>query len=170
MNNDVVSYTLWFTNQADNSTVGFSNPIPPGESWTGSFQNGARVKYYDFDRLWITGLLAVSSFPPGLFDFDWADWNNDNKITILDVAQVAFCFDKTPTSPIWSSSCKYWDIYQQSKITILDVALVAFLFDKTSGTSPFPGQGQPSGVMDPSWRGVCSLLTQPDQNYCNTLP
>ncbi len=111
----------------------------------------------------------VSSFPANVFDFDWADWDNDHKVTIADAAQVASCFDTTPSSPLWSS-CKYWDLYLQNKVTIGDAALLASLFDQTSGTNPYPGQGQPPGAMDPSWKGVCSILTQPEQNYCNTIP
>jgi len=100
----------------------------------------------------------VVTFAPSLFEFDWADRDNDNKVTILDAAHLAFCYDTTPSSPIWSS-CKYWDLCLQDKVTILDAALVAFLFDQTSGSSPFPGQGQPAGQMDSVWKSSCSTLT-----------
>ena len=58
-NNDPVIYTLWFTNASDGSTYLLSPPINPGTTWTQSFPSQVRLKYYDFDRLYITGQLIV---------------------------------------------------------------------------------------------------------------
>ncbi len=105
-----------------------------------------------------------------LFRFDWADFDNTNKVDIVSIAHVAICFDKTPDSPAWTTfTCAYWDFYLAGKITILDVALVAFNFGRASSPNPFPGQGQPAFKMGPSWKTVCGTLPTPDINYCNTL-
>ncbi len=112
--------------------------------------------------------IVVTVFVPTDFRLDWADWDNSGVIDILDLAQTAFCFDKTSNSTLWTS-CKYWDFNLQNKITILDIAIVAFYFD-THLSAGYPGQGLPPAQMDPYWKTVCSQLPQPDQNYCNQIP
>jgi len=100
------------------------------------------------------------------FLFDWANWSNSGKVVLLDAADAAICFDKTPTSPLWST-CKYWDLFMQNKITLLDIAQFAIYFDQTI-PSPYPGQGQPQGMMDPVWKSQCSYLPQFEDNYCKS--
>jgi len=58
-NTDPVVCTLWFVNQADNTTYLLSEPISPDTTWTHTFNEIVNLKYYDFDRLWITGFLNV---------------------------------------------------------------------------------------------------------------
>lgn len=102
------------------------------------------------------------------FLLDWSDYDNNGRINVLDIAQAAICFDKTPNSTEWSQ-CAYWDLSQNHVIDITDIAHVALEFNKTM-TAPFPGSGQPPGVMDPSWKNECALLARPEQDYCFTLP
>jgi plastocyanin len=60
-NNDPVIYTLWFKNATDGSSYLLSQPINPGTTWTHTFPDKIRLNYYDFDRLQITGQLAVTT-------------------------------------------------------------------------------------------------------------
>ena len=64
-NNDPVIYTLWFVNASDQSTYLLSDPIPPGESWSWIFDEVVELKYYSFERLWITGFITVRRIPVG---------------------------------------------------------------------------------------------------------
>ena len=98
------------------------------------------------------------------FLFDWANWSNTGKVNILDVSDASICFDTTPSSTLWPH-CKYWDLFLQNKITILDISQLAIEFDQTI-PSPYPGQGQPQGKMDPIWPGQCPYLPIIEAAYC----
>lgn len=63
LNNDPVIHTLWFTRVKDQTTYTLSEPISPGESWSHTFNENTTLKYYDFDRLWITGFITVEPPP-----------------------------------------------------------------------------------------------------------
>ena len=58
-NNDGVIYTLWFVNATDHSTYLMSPPIAPGASWAYTFTQKMTLQYHCFERLWITGFIAV---------------------------------------------------------------------------------------------------------------
>jgi len=101
------------------------------------------------------------------FRFDWADFNNDGQVNILDVAATAICFDTTNASATWPI-CKYWDLNSQNKISIVDLATVAILFGQQSSGNPYPGQGLSPGQLDPFWSisGECDNLSGVDHDYC----
>jgi len=105
-------------------------------------------------------------FPISEFQFDWADADNLGKVDIVDVATAAACFDLTSNSPVWSN-CAYWDFDLDDRIGIVEIARVADQFD-TIVTSPFPGEGQAAGVMDPQWHEFCYLLAPIDRAYCES--
>jgi len=100
------------------------------------------------------------------FLFDWANWSNSGKVQLLDAADASICFDKTPASPLWAK-CRYWDLFLQGKITLLDIAQFAIYFDQAIAP-PFPGQGQPQGMIDPIWRSQCSYLPPFETAYCSS--
>ncbi len=116
----------------------------------------------------VTITVTVSPLDPALFMFDWADYNNDGKVTVIDVASAAVCFDATVGSPNWSS-CSYWDFNLNGRVDVVDTAFVAAEFDSTAA-SPYPSQGLLVGTLDPQWHQVCGLLTGPEQAYCQSVP
>ena len=95
-----------------------------------------------------------------LFEMDWADYNNDGIITILDIAQAAILFDQ-PSN--------YWDLSLNGIVDILDIALIALYFDRTFPLPDYPGEGHPGGAVDPGWPGLfCDNLPDPPRTYCQT--
>jgi LPXTG-motif cell wall-anchored protein len=64
-NNDPLIYTLWFVKAEDGTTYtkagkeGLSDPILPNASWSQTFTETVTLKYYSFERLWITGFITV---------------------------------------------------------------------------------------------------------------
>ncbi|HLE64552.1 MAG TPA: hypothetical protein VI816_00330 [Candidatus Bathyarchaeia archaeon] len=95
-----------------------------------------------------------------LFELDWADYDNNGVINILDIAQAAFVFDQPHN---------YWDFSLNGIVDILDIALIAFYFDRTFPLPDYPGEGHPAGQVDPSWPGVfCNNLPDPPRTYCQT--
>ncbi len=105
---------------------------------------------------------------PNEFRFDWADFDNNGTVNIVDIATAAVCFDKTVSSPDWSQ-CAYWDFNLNNRIDIVDIAVAASQFGRIEAP-PFPGQSQPPLKMDPKWPSECSLLDPSDQPYCKALP
>jgi len=67
LNNDPVIYTLWFVYAGNETTYekvgneGLSDPIPPGDSWSWTFNEPVVLHYYSFERLWITGYIIVQA-------------------------------------------------------------------------------------------------------------
>lgn len=80
-NNDNVIHKLWFTDPTDGSTIALSDPIPPHGTWSRAFSSPIRIRYYDFDRLWIIGDLVI-------FTYD-ADANGDGNINQADVDLIS---------------------------------------------------------------------------------
>ncbi len=95
------------------------------------------------------------------FRLDWADFDNDGTMTLQDAAHAVLNYD---------SPDPYWDYNLNGKVDIVDMAIMARYFASSFSSSPFPGQGQPTGTMEPSWSSQCSLLPTLDQNYCSSLP
>ncbi len=90
------------------------------------------------------------------FVLDWADSDNDGKVTILDIASAALAFGKPDA---------YWDFNRIGKVDIVDIAQIAFYFDRSLDPA-YPGQGYASRIIDPAWALYCSSLPTPYQNYC----
>ena len=95
------------------------------------------------------------------FRVDWSDYDNDGRVTILDVAQAAVVYD---------GANSYWDYDLNGRVDIVELATIASYYNLSFNTSPYPGEGSPPGTMDPSWNSQCGQLPPPDQNYCNNLP
>lgn len=94
------------------------------------------------------------------FELDWADFENNGKVDIIDVAHAALAFDETH---------KYWDLNLNNITDVVDIATIALRFDgRFPNPEKYPGKGSPPGTMDPRWKEVCGLLPQPHQTYCIT--
>ncbi len=100
--------------------------------------------------------------PVPIFKMDWADYDNDGRITIIDIAHIAINYGR-PND--------YWDLSLHATINILDVAQAAFLFGQGFNQDPYPSKGLPQGTMDPGWAGICRLMPAPNSGdttgaYC----
>ena len=120
----------------------------------------------DAETVTTTGsqVVTVAPWSPDLFKLDWADYDNNGQVDILDIAVIAFCYGQTTNSSGWPG-CVYWDLDLDGRVIIIDLAYVAFYFGATL-LSPFPGQGEPAGNIDGQWEGYCSILIPFDQAYC----
>jgi PKD repeat protein len=151
----------------DNVSDAQGNPV----GWTYSLAQNVTIRVYANDANGatspvVTTTITVVPFPISEFQFDWADADNSGKVDIVDVATAAACFDLTSSSPAWSG-CAYWDFDLDDRIGIVEIAMVADQFD-TIVTSPFPGEDQAAGVMDPQWHEFCYLLAPIDRAYCES--
>jgi len=75
-NVDPVIYTLWFVKVSDGSTYLLSDPLYPEATWSYTFTESVNLRYYSFERLWITSWLALSK--PG-------DLDSDGDVDFLDL-------------------------------------------------------------------------------------
>ncbi len=105
----------------------------------------------------------VSENPASLkimFELDWADYDNNGKVTITDIAVAAFVFDHPSL---------YWDLDLNGVLDITDFAIVAFHFDQSfPDLNSYMGKGVSPGAMDPAWKQLCLALPQPYKSYCQT--
>ncbi len=128
----------------------------------GPYGNGQALYYVtkanggQLRRIAYTGALDAANLVK-TFRTDWADYDNDGKVTIQDIQPAILAFD---------TANAYWDYYRNGKVDIVDIATLVTYFNTAFSYSPYPGQGLPPGTIDQSWAGKCSLLPPLDQNYC----
>lgn len=118
---------------------------------------------YGCTGVWGRQLNVPPLWPSSTFRFDWADFDNDGSVDILDVAQVVHCYGSKTTASSWAG-CAYWDFNTDGKVNILDIASVALVYG--SRHDPFPGFGLTAYRMDPYWHSRCSLLQASEKQYC----
>ncbi len=95
-----------------------------------------------------------------IFELDWADYDNNGKVTIIDIAVVAFVFDH---------SNLYWDLDLNGVVDIIDISVAAFHFGQSfPDLNSYMGKGVSPGAMDPAWKQLCLALPQPYKSYCQT--
>jgi len=119
-NNDLVIYTLWFTYKENESTYLLSDPIPPGASWSRVFNDPAKLKYYCFERLWITGNLRIVMV---LGDVNW-----DNIVDIYDLHALGRAYQATRESPNWNEDA---DINFDNTVNKTDLTTLSNNYGKT---------------------------------------
>jgi len=90
-------------------------------------------------------ILATDTYG---FQFDWADYNNDGRVDILDVAQAAEYFDEICVSLVATPRQCYWDLDIDGMVSVVDIARIATLFDIIQLT-PYLGQGRDEYNLDP---------------------
>ncbi len=141
-------------------------PLTPVSMRFGPYGTGIALYYVTLDSGGQLRRITYTGNPPPQalarnFKLDWADYDNDGSVTIVDVASAALFFNMPS---------RYWDYNLDGKDDIVDVASVALLYNLAFPATPYPGQGLPPGTMDRSWNTMCGQLPSPDQNYCNTIP
>lgn len=102
INNDAVIHTLWFTRINDQSTYVLSTPIMPGESWSQTFNEIVTLKYYSFERLWITGFITVVPLVPPVASFTHAPSELLVDQTVTFNASESYDTDGTIVSYAWN--------------------------------------------------------------------
>ncbi len=161
----VSPYTVTWDFNGDGRLDVEGNPV----DWTYISPRNVTLTVYAVDADGAVGApfnltLPLPPWPPSAFQFDWADFDNNGKIDIVDAASASFCYNLRADSPTWAS-CVYWDLNLNEQIDVTEVAAIAIRYGEHMAT-PFPGQSQPSGVMDPQWAMFCSALALADQRYC----
>lgn len=71
-----------------------STPILPGESWSHMFNNPAKLRYYCFESLWITGRLRIVKV--------LGDVNEDGTVNVLDLHGLGKAYQTAPNQPNWN--------------------------------------------------------------------
>ena len=112
-------------------------------------------------------ILTVLPFPPSRFQFDWADYDNNGGVNIFNIATAALCWLKDSGSNNWSN-CVYWDFNLNDRIDIGDIATAALQYGTVLPT-PYPGEGQTSGLIDDQWLPYCFGLEPLDRAYCEAF-
>ncbi len=143
------------------------NPV----DWTYGSPGSATLSVYAVDADGTVGAafnltLTLPPWRPSAFQFDWADFDNNGQVGLTDLASALVCYNEGSDSPSWPS-CVYWDLNLNGRIDVTEVAAIALQYGGHMAM-PFPGQNQPSGVMDPQWRAFCSALAPVDQRYCRS--
>src|SRR5439155_18367929 len=113
--------------------------------------------------------MTILTYDPA-FKFDWADFDNDGQVTILDVASAALCYGSV--SQVGSVACPstvswYWDIDTNGKIDIIDIANIAIEYGKTLPQT-YPGEGLLPGQLDLFLMSRCNFLTGVELAYCHS--
>jgi len=98
-NKDPMIYTLWFVFAENQSTYLLSDPIPPGQSWAHTFTKPAKLLYYSFERLWITGELRIFTI--------FGDVNGDGKVNDSDLFDLGRAYGTVPSMPNWNPDCDF---------------------------------------------------------------
>lgn len=107
MNNDPLIYTLWFVKTKDKTTYtavgkeGLSDPILPGKPWSQTFNEIVTLQYYSFERLWITGFIAVVPLVSPVASFTYAPSEPLVDQTAIFNASESFDIDGNITSYEW---------------------------------------------------------------------
>ena len=112
-NKDPVIYTLWFVYEENESTYLLSGPIQPEESWSHVFNDPVKLKYYCFERLWITGRLRVVKV---LGDIDW-----DGTVDGHDLYFLGRSYQAIPDNPNWNEDAdiNFDDTVNKTDLTIV---------------------------------------------------
>ncbi len=120
-----------------------------------TFASGGQIR-----RIAYTGAANLAAL---IRDFreDWSDYNNDGRVDLTDILVAV---------QVYGAHDSYWDYTKNGRVDIPDLANAALYYGMTFSGSPYPGQGQPPGFLDPGWRPRCYLLPPIDQDYCNSLP
>jgi len=145
-----------------------SQQLNPGDSlvltafdFTGAAGNTDPFLQYhrSYNSAWgttTTGSGTTTPFSGEYQEFSWADQNNDDQVTIADVASVSACFGaSTPTNACTNALYNYWlrsAFHPNSPNTIgIEVAIVASHLDDT-WIYPFSWSGdqtiQPGQTLD----------------------
>ena len=120
-NNDPVTYTLWFVNATDQTTYVLSDPIPPEESWSHTFNEYIILQCYSFEHLWIEGNITVTI--PG-------DVNGDRIVDIFDIGTIsAHWYPGPPVGPLGYDANA--DINNDGAVDIFDVGIASAQWGQT---------------------------------------
>ncbi len=117
------------------------------------YNSGGRIVYGGDFRPLVSNLTSDT----GPFKLDWADYDNNGKVEILDLAQAASVFGQMNG---------YWDPNLDGKVDIIDIATVALYYDQSFNGTPYPGEGFPLGSIDPMWKAYCGSFSDPIGSYC----
>ncbi len=119
-NNDSLIYTLWFVHEENGSTYLLSDPILPQESWSHTFHDPTKLKYYSQERLWITGRLRTVKV---LGDINW-----DSLVDIHDLYALGEAYQTTPDTPNWNEDA---DINFDNAVNKSDLAIMNSHYGET---------------------------------------
>ena len=108
-------------------------------------------------------LLAVTITSDQEFQLDWADYDNNGIVNIIDQTSLSPYYGKTCSILTGTdrSNCIYWDWNLDGKIGIVDLATFSFWY----GFQTDSGAGRSQYALDLKWSG-CKMLTGDFYNYC----
>lgn len=94
-----------------------------------------------------------------VFELDWADYDNDRRVNIVDMANAARVYNRPDL---------YWDLTLNGVTDIVDIAIAAGYYGRSFSEEQYLGKGHPAGTMDLFWQNVCDQLPDPHGTYCRT--